>query len=123
VGVFIESKAALVKTSPGPPQAGTKSTGEEDGKRREEEIWTERVEEDGAGRRQQFQIGVFTAFSARPCQCPKEHECYEATTDQFHSVSNGWPTLTCISRRVAHPSIHWNFHWKSDTRFFQLLAA
>ncbi len=41
---------------------------EEDGKRREEEIWTERGEENGTGRKQQFQTGVFTPFSARRCQ-------------------------------------------------------
>jgi hypothetical protein len=65
---FIESKMNLVKRPPGRPQAGRKSPSEEDGKRREEEIWTEGGEEDGAGRRQQFQTGVFTPFSARPCQ-------------------------------------------------------
>jgi hypothetical protein len=56
----------LEKSLPARPQAGRKSIGEEDGKRREEEIWTERGKEDGAGRRQQFQTGVFTPFSARP---------------------------------------------------------
>jgi hypothetical protein len=65
---FIESKNPLVKSPPERPQAGTKSTAEEDGKRREEEIWTERREEDETRRRQQFQTGVFTPFSARPCQ-------------------------------------------------------
>jgi hypothetical protein len=67
---FIESKIPLVKSPAERPQVGRKSTGEEDGKIREEEVWTERGEEDGAGRRQQFQIGVFTPFSARPCQKP-----------------------------------------------------
>jgi hypothetical protein len=38
------------------------------GNRREEEILVERGEEDGTGRRQQFQTGVFTAFSAWPFQ-------------------------------------------------------
>ena len=49
---FIESKNDFVKRPPKRPQAGRKSTGEED----------------GAERRQQFQIGVFTPFSARRCQ-------------------------------------------------------
>jgi hypothetical protein len=68
---FIESKIDLVKSPPERPQAGRKSPGEENGKRREEEIWTERGEEDGAVRKQQFQIGVFTPFSAWPCQHEK----------------------------------------------------
>src|SRR6266436_1600624 len=49
----------LVKSAHEGPQAGRKSTAEEDGKRREEEILVEREEEDRTGRRQQFQIGVF----------------------------------------------------------------
>jgi hypothetical protein len=65
---FIESKIPLVKSAPKRPQAGRKSTAEEDGKRREEEVLVEGGEEDGTGRRKQFQIGVFTPFSARPCQ-------------------------------------------------------
>jgi hypothetical protein len=65
---FIESKIHLIKSPPGRPQAGRKSTCEENGKKREEEIWIEGGEEDGAGRRQQFQIGVFAAFSAWPYQ-------------------------------------------------------
>jgi hypothetical protein len=44
---FIESKNPLVKSLAERPQAGRKSTGEEDGKRREEEVWTERGEEEG----------------------------------------------------------------------------
>jgi hypothetical protein len=62
---FIESKNPLVKSPPERPQAGTKSTAEEDGKRREEDLLVEPGEEDGAGRRQQFQTGVFTSFSDR----------------------------------------------------------
>jgi hypothetical protein len=65
---FIESKIPLLKSPPERPQAGRKSPSEEAGKRREEDLLMERGEEDGAGRRQQFQTGVFTPFSARPCQ-------------------------------------------------------
>jgi hypothetical protein len=67
-GGFIESKILLVKSPSNRPQAGRKSTAQEDGKRREEETSVEGEEEDGAGRRQQFQIGVFTPFSAWACQ-------------------------------------------------------
>jgi hypothetical protein len=65
---FIESKIPLVKSPPERPQAGRKSPAEEDGKRRKEDLLVERWEEEGAGRKQQFQTGVFTPFSARPCQ-------------------------------------------------------
>jgi hypothetical protein len=64
---FIESKTFLVKSLPEQPQAGRKSTGEEDGKRRKEEILVEGGEEDSAIRKQQFQTGIFTAFSDRRC--------------------------------------------------------
>jgi hypothetical protein len=65
---FIESKIPLVRSPPERPQAGRKSTAKEDGKRREEDLLVERGEKDEAGRRQHFQTGVFTPFSARPCQ-------------------------------------------------------
>jgi hypothetical protein len=55
----------LEKSLPARPQAGRKSIGEEDGKRREEEILVEFGEEDGAGRKQQFQTAIFTPFSDR----------------------------------------------------------
>jgi hypothetical protein len=62
---FMGSKNHLVKSLPARPQAGRKSIGEKDGKRREEEILAELGEEDGAGRKQQFQTGIFTPFSDR----------------------------------------------------------
>jgi hypothetical protein len=46
-------------------QTGRKSTGEEDGKRREQYDFDELGEEDGTGRRQQFQTGEFTPYSDR----------------------------------------------------------
>ena len=58
-------------------QAGRKSGGEPDGKRREEEILLECWEEDGAGRKQQNQIGGFTPYSDQRSQttCSREKLC------------------------------------------------
>jgi hypothetical protein len=65
VGVFIESKSLPLKTPLGDRKPERKSTSEEDGKRREEEILVERGEENGRLRKQHFQTGVFTPFSDR----------------------------------------------------------
>jgi hypothetical protein len=62
---FMRSKSLPLKRLNVRPQAGRKSTGEEDGKRREEEILVEGEEENGNLRKQHFQIGVFTTFSDR----------------------------------------------------------
>jgi hypothetical protein len=62
---FIELKSLPVKSPAERAQAARKSGRNEDGKRREEEILVEPREEDGPGRRQQFQIGRFTPYSDR----------------------------------------------------------
>jgi len=67
-GEFIGSKSLPVKSPAGRAQAGRKSRGEQDGKRREQKIALERWEENGTGRKQQNQIGGFTPYSDQRCQ-------------------------------------------------------
>jgi hypothetical protein len=57
--------AASNRSSASRQQAGRKSEAEEDGERREEEILSVNGEEDGTGRRPQFQIARFTPYSDR----------------------------------------------------------
>src|SRR5438046_9370695 len=66
-GEFIGSKSLPVKSPAGRAQAGRKSRGEQDGKRREQKIALERWEENGTGRKQQNQIGGFTPYSDQRC--------------------------------------------------------
>src|SRR5881409_4002864 len=70
-GEFIGSKSLPVKSPAGRAQAGRKSRGEQDGKRREQKIALERWEENGTGRKQQNQIGGFTPYSDQRCQWPE----------------------------------------------------
>jgi hypothetical protein len=62
---FIGWKTLPNKSSAAGRQAGRKSTGEEDGKKKRTRNFAELGEEDGAGRKQQFQTGEFTPYSDR----------------------------------------------------------
>jgi hypothetical protein len=64
-GCFHRVEKPSLKRPTGRPQIGRKCGGDENGKRREEEILVERGEEDGSLKKQHFQIGVFTPFSDR----------------------------------------------------------
>jgi hypothetical protein len=57
-------ETASIKMSKSQRQAGRKSAAEENGKRREENILRAKREENGTGRRQQFQTAIITPFSA-----------------------------------------------------------
>jgi hypothetical protein len=58
-------KPPPVKSLAQGPQARRRSAGQENGKRREEEVLSVNGEEDGTGRRPHFQTAKITPFSDR----------------------------------------------------------
>jgi len=61
----MDFKARADRARPRHPQAGRKSAAQEDGKRREEEIFRVKWEEDGPDEEDDFQTDRITRFSGR----------------------------------------------------------